>query len=99
MCKTYQIAHDDLAVLVGSGLGRDGLCARTACGLGVFLDTTNRSGRGWASSRAAGVGTTASTTALGLGDVVKRLVELARHCDVLFKKVRRKVEIKTEDKS
>jgi hypothetical protein len=81
--STYQIADHDLAVTVGrGGLGRGRLCAGTASGLGVLLDSTNRGGRGRASGRTARVGATASASALGLGDVVESLVELARHFDV-----------------
>lgn len=83
MFATYQIAHNDLAITVGrSSLGWGRLCAGTACGLGTLLDTTNGCGRSRASGTAALVGSAASATALGLGDIVESLVELAGHDDV-----------------
>lgn len=83
MFATYQIAHNDLAITVGrSSLGWGRLCAGTACGLGALLDTTNGCSRSRASGTTALVGSAASATALGLGDIVESLVELAGHDDV-----------------
>jgi hypothetical protein len=79
--ESYQIADDNLAVTVGGGrLCRNGLCASTASGLRVLLDTSDRRGWGGASSGTARVVATASAAVLGLSDVLKSLVELARHC-------------------
>lgn len=80
--RTYQIAHNDLAITVGTdGLGGGGLCASPTDGLGVLLNTTDGCGRVGASNRATRGIATASAAALGRGDVVKGLVELSRHCD------------------
>jgi hypothetical protein len=77
-----QVAHNDLALAAGDGsLDRSSLSTGVAGRLRVLLDTPNRSGgcRGSASGRPAGVATVASSTALGSGNLIKRLVELARH--------------------
>lgn len=77
-----QIAHNDLAITVGrSGLGWSRLCAGTACGFGALLDTTNGCSRSRASGTTTLVGSAASATALGLGDIIESLIELARHDD------------------
>lgn len=82
MFATHQIAHNDLAITVGrSGLGWSRLCAGTACGFGALLDTTNGCSRSRASGTTTLVGSAASATALGLGDIVESLIELARHDD------------------
>jgi hypothetical protein len=80
----YQVAHDDLAVNKSRGrLGRSSLGVGIAGSLGGLLDTADwRSRGGRASGRASRVATTASRgLALGRGDLVERLVELARHID------------------
>jgi hypothetical protein len=77
---TYQIAHDDLAVLVGRGsLGGGRPCASATSGLGGLLDATDGSIRVLTSSGTTGGVTTASGVVLGRGNIVKSLVELAGH--------------------
>lgn len=82
--KPYKIAHDDLAVTPRrTSLGWASPSTSIAGGLSVLLDTTSRGGRGRSSAggRPTGVATTASGATLSGGDLVKRLVELARHGD------------------
>lgn len=77
---TYQSADDDFALIHrGSRANGRSLCSASG-GLGALLDSSN--GRLGGSS----LGSTAATTivstaalATGLGDVLKRLVELGRH--------------------
>lgn len=79
--NTDQVAHNDLAVASGEGtLGRSGLRAGIAGRLCVLLDTTCW-GSGGRSGTTLRVAATTSGAALSGGNLVKRLVELARHDD------------------
>lgn len=79
---SYQVAHNDLAVTSSrSGVGWASLGSGIPGRLDCLLDATSggdgsRCAGGRASLRAAATG---SSTALGGGDLVERLVELARH--------------------
>ena len=79
---SYQVAHNDLAVTPsGSGMGRASLGTSIAGRLSSLLDTASGGNgsscaRGRASLRAAATG---RSTALRGGNLVERLVELARH--------------------
>lgn len=80
MKQTYQIADNNLALSVSSStLGRNRFGSAAASWLGSLLNAADR-GSDFGSSRAS-LRRTAVTSRLALGrdDVVKGLVELARH--------------------
>lgn len=82
---TYQIAHDDLAISVGSGsLGKSRLRSSATSGLGRLLNASDGSSGSGAAGRASLGRAAAAGAALRRGDLVERLVELARHCDEGF---------------
>jgi hypothetical protein len=79
-----EIADDDLAIAFRIvRLDRSSPGTGIASGLCVLLDATSRGGRNRSSAggRSTWVATTTSSTALGGGDLVERLVELAGHDD------------------
>lgn len=75
----YQSAHDDLAGGGRSSRGRVSRLRGSLGGLGGLLDTSD--GGGLRSSTA--VGATASALAAAADEVVKRLVQIGRHDEVL----------------
>ncbi len=81
---TYQVAHNDLAVTSGSGAG-----CLSALGTGIanrldsLLDSTGRGNRSLCTVGRAALRATASgggATLVG-GELIERLIELARHDD------------------
>ena len=81
--KTYQIAHDDFTLGIGrESLSRSRLCSRATSSPDGFLDAADRRrcGNTRRSSSLRGT-TTTDCAALGLGNLIERLVELARHGD------------------
>ena len=80
---TYKVANDYLALsMAGDRLSR-GLLGSCGAGLSrVLLDTTDRRSGGGTSGRTTLASTAiANGTSLSREDLVKRLVELARHVD------------------
>ena len=80
LTKTYQIAHDYFAITGGSGpLGPSDLRSPSTGGLRCLLDTADgRSSRG--SSGSASLRSATAATLAGIReDLVKGLVDLARH--------------------
>jgi hypothetical protein len=85
-----QVADNDLAVTVGgSSLGEGRLVGGATRSLGRLLDASDggRRSRATAGRAALDRATSPGGAALGRGDLVERLVELARHRDGIWSKV------------
>lgn len=79
-CDTYQIAHEDLAIASGRGLGGNWFGRGASGWLRVLLNATdNGTSRLWTVGPSLGCTAVAGRLALGRDDVVKGLVELAGH--------------------